>query len=74
MTDAALLAIVLTVAAVNVSILGLCVRVMMNGKPRKANNPRALDPDDTRLGDVSLAYFKEQFVAPIIEAIRENRG
>ena len=73
MPDIATLGIIATMIGLNMTMLGLCVRVMMNGKPRKANNPRALDPDDTRLGDVSLAYFKEQFVTPIIEAIRENK-
>lgn len=74
MPDTATLAIFISLVTVNVSILGLVLKVMVaNGKPKRVGNPQAVDPDDIRLGDVSVAYFKEQFVEPIIQAIRENR-
>ncbi|KKL99775.1 hypothetical protein LCGC14_1810960, partial [marine sediment metagenome] len=35
--------------------------------------PHAMNPDDIRVGDMSLAYYKAECVEPIIAAIREAR-
>ena len=75
--DIATLGVIATMITLNMTMLGLVLRQMTNGKPRVPKaNPRPVDPKDLegyRLGDVSVAYFKEQFVTPIIEAIRESR-
>lgn len=76
--DPVVLAIVISLVSVNMTMLGLVLRQMMNGSKPKLprNNPGPVDPkemDTYRLGDVSVAYFEEHFVEPIIEAIRENK-
>ncbi len=74
MTDIAFLGAIISVVAINITMLALVLRQMMNGRPRQKNNPGAIDPDDVRLGDVSLAYFRAEFVEPIIEAINRRSG
>lgn len=74
MPDIATLGVIATMIALNMTMLGLVLRQMTNGKPRvPKDNPQPVDPDDIRLGDVSVAYFREQFTAPIIKAIEDNR-
>ena len=74
MPDLALLGLVLSLVTVNMTMLGVLLKIVANGKPKKmSGNPHPTDPDDIRLGDVSLAYFKEQFVAPIIKAIEAQK-
>ena len=71
--DPAVLVFCISLVTVNMTMLGLVLRQMnTNGKPKKVGNPQAVDPSDIRLGDVSLAYFKEQFVTPIIKAIEDK--
>ncbi len=76
MPDIALLGLVLSLVTVNMTMLGIVLKTLMtNGKPKKVQgNPHATDPGNIRLGDVSLAYFTEHFVKPIIEAIEGQRG
>jgi hypothetical protein len=76
--DLATLGVIATMIALNMTMLGIVLRQMTNGSKPKLpkNNPRPVNPkemDTYRLGDVSVAYFEEHFVAPIIEAIRGNR-
>ena len=75
MPDLALLGVVLSLVAVNATMLGILLKVVLqNGKPKKAGgNPHATNPDNIRIGDMSLAFYKTECVQPIIEAI-ENRG
>ena len=77
MPDAATLAIIISLVTVNMTMLGLVLRQMTNGKPKvPKGNPGPVDPkdmDDYRLGEISVAYFEEHFVTPIIEAIKENK-
>ena len=75
MPDLALLGVVLSVVAVNMTMLGIVLKTLVtNGKPKKVEgNPHATDPGNIRLGDVSLAYFKEHFVKPIIAAIESQK-
>ncbi len=72
MTDVAFLGIIISLVAINVSMLGLLFRLYTNSRP-KSSNPEAIDPDKTRLGDVSVRYFKDELVKPIVEAIKESR-
>lgn len=65
--------IIIGFATVNLSVLGLLFKVVSNGKPRKLGNPHPTDPDDIRLGDISLAYFKQEFVKPIVDAIEASK-
>ena len=71
--DPAELTIIIGLVAVNVSILGLLFKVVSNGKPKKMNNPHTKDPEDVMLGTMSLAAFKKECVAPIVEAIKGSR-
>ena len=71
--DPLVLGIGISMIGANVAVLGLVLRVVKNGKAKSNGNPHSLDPDETRLGDVSIAYYKENFVDPIIAAIREIR-
>ncbi len=75
MPDLALLGLVLSVVAVNMTMLGVVLRTLVaNGKPRRVSgNPHPMNPDDIRLGDMSLAYYKEECVKPIIAAIENQR-
>ena len=71
--DPAELTIIIGLVTVNVSILGLLFKVVSNGKPKKMNNPHTKDPEDVMLGTMSLAAFKKECVAPIVEAIKGAR-
>jgi hypothetical protein len=78
MPDPATLGVVATMIGLNMTMLGLVLRQIMNGSKPKLpkNNPQPVDPKDMdsyRLGDVSVAYFKDEFVTPIIEAIKESK-
>ena len=74
MTDVTILGVIGTMLALNLSMLGLMWQMMRNGKPKHvSDNPHPTDPDDIRLGDISLAYFRQEFVEPIVQAIKENR-
>ncbi|KKM64296.1 hypothetical protein LCGC14_1502820 [marine sediment metagenome] len=71
--DPLTLGIGISMIGANVAVLGLVLRIAVNGKPRKAGNPHAMNPDDIRLGDMSLAYYKTECVDPIIRAIEGNK-
>ncbi len=75
MEDVWLLGLVLSVVAVNMTMLGIMFKMQVsNGKPKRTNgNPHPVDPDDIRLGDVSIAWFKTEFVEPIIAAIEGQK-
>jgi hypothetical protein len=76
-TDVAILGVIATMVGLNLTMLTVVLRQVMNGKPKlPKNNPGPVNPidmDDYRLGDVSVAYFEDHFVVPIINAIRENK-
>ncbi len=73
MPDIATLGVIATMIALNMTMLGLVLRQMTNGKPKRVGNPGPVNEDDIMLGSMSLAYFKDQCITPIIEAIRESR-
>ena len=72
MTDTVFLLAIISMVGVNAAMLGLVLKVSMNGKPKKLDNPRSVDLDDIRVGDVSMASFRREFVEPIIAAIKES--
>jgi len=64
---------IISMVGVNAAMLGLVLKVATNGKPKKLEgNPRSVDLDDIRVGDVSMASFRREFVEPIITAIKES--
>ncbi len=69
MTETGFLVAIISMVGVNAAMLGLVLKVVMNGKPKIKSNPGPYSPEDVRLGDVSLAYFNKQ-VDRIIEAIK----
>ena len=72
MTETAFLLAIISMVGVNAAMLGLVLKVATNGKPKKLDNPHAVDLDDIRVGDVSMASFRREFVEPIITAIKES--
>ena len=73
MTETAFLVAIISMVGVNAAMLGLVLKVATtNGKPKKLDNPRSVDLDDIRVGDVSMASFRREFVEPIIAAIKES--
>ncbi len=74
MTDTVFLLAIISMVGVNAAMLGLVLKVAMNGKPKRTQgNPHPMNPDDIRLGDMSLAYFKKECVDPIVQAIEAHR-
>ncbi len=74
MTDTVFLLAIISMVGVNAAMLGLVLKVATtNGKPKKLDHPRSVDLDDIRVGDVSMASFRREFVEPIIAAIKESR-
>ena len=71
--DPLVLGIGISMIGANVAVLGLALRIMTNGKPKKMNNPHTKDPDDIMLGTMSLAAFKRECVEPIVQAIKETK-
>ncbi len=67
--DPLMLGIGVSMIGANIAMLGLVVRVLLNGKPKKMGNPHPMDPDDIVLGTMSLAAFKKECVKPIVDAI-----
>ena len=68
--DPLMLGIGISMIGANVAVLGLCLRVAVNGKPKNKGNPHAMNEEDILLGGMSLAYYKTECVQPIIDAIR----
>ncbi len=69
--DPLILGIGISMIGANVAVLGLVLRIAVNGKPKNKGNPHAVNPADMRVGDMSLAYYKAECVQPIIDAIKE---
>ena len=71
--DPLILGIGISMIGANIAVFGLALRVLTNGKPRNRGNPHAVNQEDIRLGDMSLAYYKAECVTPIIDAIKEAK-
>ena len=65
MGDAGIMAVLISLVAVNLTCLGLVLRAVTNNrKPSKpvqpnGRNPGPNDPREIRLGDVPVSYFEE---------------